>query len=94
MYKFLVALFLLYVPASMSALFLPQADGSGRPYHPGLPQGKSSKAFFRLPLRAGQSRAIAAALKNEIHALIRLQQSPPPNGARRLAIPLGVESAA
>jgi hypothetical protein len=26
--------------------------------------------------------------------LIRLQQSPPPNGARRLAIPLGVESTA
>ena len=39
--------------------FLPQTDGSRRFYHSGLPQGKSSKAFFRVPRRADQPRAIA-----------------------------------
>jgi hypothetical protein len=39
--------------------FLPQAVGSKRSHHSGLPQGKSSKAFFRMPRRAGQPRAIA-----------------------------------
>jgi hypothetical protein len=33
---------------------LPQADGSGRFYHSGLPQGDSRQAFSRVPLRAGQ----------------------------------------
>jgi hypothetical protein len=36
-----------------------QADGSGRFYHSGLPQGKSVKVVSRVPLRARQPRAIA-----------------------------------
>src|SRR3984957_4920894 len=41
------------------AAFLPQADGSRRLNHSGLPQGKSSKAFSRLPRCTGQPWAIA-----------------------------------
>jgi predicted acylesterase/phospholipase RssA len=37
-----------------------KADGSGRFYHPCLPQGKPSKADARVPHRDGQPRAIAA----------------------------------
>ena len=76
MHKFFLALILLSVPVSTSALahsgteqdekacaprraaFLPQADGSGRFYHSGLPQGKSSKTLCRVPQRAGQPRAM------------------------------------
>src|SRR5580658_213340 len=46
--------------------FLPQADGSRRLHHSGLPQGKSSKAFFRVPRRAGQPRAIATVDKRRL----------------------------
>jgi hypothetical protein len=68
MHKIFLALILLSVPVSTSAVahsgteqdekglhagraaLLPQADGSGRFYHSGLPQGKPSKALCRLSL--------------------------------------------
>ena len=40
------------------AALLPEADGSRRFCHSGLPQGKSSKAFSSVPRCAGQPRAI------------------------------------
>ena len=41
------------------ATSLPQADGSRRPHHSGLPEGKSRQAVARVPRRVGQPRAIA-----------------------------------
>src|ERR1700681_3005442 len=40
------------------AALLPQTDGSGRFYDSRLPQGKSPKTLVRVPLRAGQPRAV------------------------------------
>ena len=68
MRKFLIALFLLCAPISASAFAHSGTDQEERAcapdvqrfYHPGLPQGKSSKAYFCLPFCAGQSRAITS----------------------------------
>src|ERR1700676_1428939 len=52
------------------AALRPQAGGSRRFYHSGLTQGESSKAFSRVPRRAGQPRAIEADRQQKIgHAL-------------------------
>jgi hypothetical protein len=51
---------------------LPQADGSGRFYHSGLRQGESRQAFSRVPLRAGQPRAITIGFPFGVGALSSL----------------------
>ena len=51
---------------------LPQADGSGRFYHSGLPQGESRHAFSRVPLRAGQPGAITIGVPFGVRALSSL----------------------
>src|SRR5258708_462008 len=51
------------------AAFLPQADGSRRFYHSGLPEGQSSKALARVPLCAGQSlKSLNSARKDVVIA--------------------------
>jgi hypothetical protein len=83
LHKFLLALILLSVLASTGTMAHSGTDQeekacapdvqrfcrSDRSYDFGQPQGKSSKAFFRMPLRAGQPRGMAASARsNDIGA--------------------------
>jgi Catalase-related immune-responsive len=76
------------------AAFLPQADGSRRFYHSGLSQGKPPKAFYGVPRRAGQPRAIADDQSIQDRSCPDPSAERPASERNRLPIPLGVDGAA